>query len=45
MRDPDGGWMKQVARNLLDAEDGFLLGKRFLIIDRDPVYTSDSERC
>ena len=33
--------MKQVARNLLDAKDGFSLGKRFLIIDRDPVYTSE----
>ena len=40
-RDPDGAWMKQVARNLLDAEDGFLLGKRYLIMDRDPVYTKE----
>ena len=27
-RCPDGVWMEQVARNLLDSSDGFLLGKR-----------------
>jgi len=36
---PDGRWMDQIARNLLDAEDGFLLGKRYLLLDRDPLYT------
>jgi len=35
---PDGSFMKQVARNLTDCYDGFLLGKRFLIIDRDKKY-------
>ena len=30
-RQPDEGWMKQVARNLTDAEDGFLLGVRYLV--------------
>jgi putative transposase len=40
-RDPDGDWMKQMARNLLDAEDGFLRGTRYLIADRDPLYTKD----
>jgi len=30
-------WMERVARNLLDVEDGFLLGKRHLILDRDPL--------
>jgi putative transposase len=40
-RSPDGMWMEQVARNLLDAEDGFLLGKRYLILDRDPLYTRE----
>lgn len=25
--------------NLVDEVDGFLMGKRFLILDRDPVYT------
>ncbi len=38
---PDGQWMEQVARNLLDAGDGFLLGKRYLILDRDPLYTRE----
>jgi transposase InsO family protein len=32
--------MLQVARNLLDAEDGFLVGKRYLLMDRDPLYTT-----
>jgi putative transposase len=32
-------WMKQVARNLTDATNGFLRGKRHLILDRDPLYT------
>jgi transposase InsO family protein len=36
---PDGEWMTQVARNLTDAVDGFLRGKRFLIHDRDPLFT------
>ncbi len=37
----DGLWMEQVARNLLDARDGFLLGKKYLILDRDPLYTRE----
>lgn len=41
VRDPDGVWMKQMARNLLDASDGFLRGKRYLIVDRDPLYTKE----
>jgi putative transposase len=50
-QDPDRGdrghhkstereWMTQVARNLTDAEDGFLRGVHYLILDRDPLYTS-----
>ena len=31
--------MKQIARNLTDAEDGFLNGGRHLIHDRDPLFT------
>jgi putative transposase len=31
--------MTQVARNLTDAEDGFLRGVDYLILDRDPLYT------
>jgi hypothetical protein len=36
---PDGDWMKQVARNLLDPVDGFLRNASYLIHDRDPVFT------
>jgi transposase InsO family protein len=32
-------WMEQIARNLTDWEDGFLAGKRFLIIDRDCIFS------
>ena len=32
--------MKQIARNLTDALDGFLLNTRHLILDRDPLYTA-----
>ncbi len=38
---PDGQYMKQVARILTDCEDGFLKGKRYLIHDRDPLYRSE----
>jgi transposase InsO family protein len=31
--------MTQVSRNLTNATDGFLSGKRFLIHDRDPLFT------
>ena len=37
----NGLWMSQVARNLCDAEDGILCGKRYLIHDRDPLFTDD----
>jgi transposase InsO family protein len=37
---PTGEWMKQIARNLTDAEDGFLEGIHQLILDRDPLYTA-----
>ncbi len=36
---PNGEWMKQIARNLTDADDGFLNGARYLIHDRDPLFT------
>jgi len=36
----NGIWMDQVARNLCDAGDGFLTGKRYLIHDRDPLFTT-----
>jgi len=40
-RDPGSVWMKHLARNLLDADAGFLCGKRYLILDRDLLYTKD----
>lgn len=41
---PGGPWMEQMARNLVDAVDGFLLGKRYLLINRDPLYTEAFRR-
>ncbi len=38
---PNGAFMKQVARNLTDVVDGFLLDSRYLILDRDTKYTDD----
>ena len=32
--------MKQVARNLTDAEDGFLNGKRYILMDRDAKFST-----
>src|SRR5436190_2910816 len=37
----NGLWMSQTARNLTDVMDGLLAGKRFLIHDRDPLYTTE----
>ena len=37
----NSAFMKQVARNLTDAYDGFLLNKSFLIMDRDTKYTDE----
>jgi putative transposase len=38
-RQPNDTWMKQTARKLTDAQDGFLRSVRYLILDRDPLYT------
>ena len=38
---PNGAFMKQVARNLTDVSDGFLLNKAFLLMDRDTKYTEE----
>jgi hypothetical protein len=35
---PAEAWMKQIARNLTDNFDGFLLGKRYLLMDRDTKF-------
>lgn len=37
----NGFWMSQVARNLTDAGEGLLTGKRYLIHDRDPLFTAE----
>jgi len=37
--DPGEEWMKQVARNLTDPEHGFLRGAKYLIHDRDPLFS------
>ena len=36
---PHNEWMKQVARNLTDVVDGFLRDARYLIHDRDPLFS------
>ena len=41
---PDEAWMTQLARNLTDADDGFLRGVQYLILDRDPLYTAAFRR-
>jgi transposase InsO family protein len=35
---PSSAWMSQAARNLTDCVDGFLKGKRYLIVDRDALF-------
>ena len=37
----NGLWMSQVGRNVTDAVDGTLNGKRYLIHDRDPLFTAE----
>ena len=37
---PDSAFMMQIGRNLTDPMDGFLLGKRFLVLDRDKKFTA-----
>ena len=39
VRHPHDAWIQQIARNLTDSVDGFLRGKRYLIHDRDPLFT------
>ena len=37
----NGLWMSQIGRNLTDSVDGLLKGKRYLIYDRDPLFTAE----
>ncbi|HVW38181.1 MAG TPA: integrase core domain-containing protein, partial [Pirellulales bacterium] len=38
---PNGPWMKQVARNLTACDDHFLKGKKYLLMDRDTKFTTE----
>jgi putative transposase len=37
----NGWWMSQIGRPVTDAVDGILHGKRYLIQDRDPLFTTE----
>lgn len=37
----NGVWMSQIARNISDTVDGLLTGERYLIHDRDPLFTAE----
>ena len=41
VRQAHGVWMNQVTRNLTDAVDGVLRGTRYLLHDRDPLFTDE----
>ncbi|MCP4967471.1 MAG: hypothetical protein GY926_19835, partial [bacterium] len=41
---PNSEFMAQVARNLTDHIDGFLRGKRHLILDNDTLFTAQFKR-
>ena len=38
---PDATWMMQIGRNITDAQNGMLHGKRKLIVDRDTKYVRE----
>ena len=38
---PEEAWMKQVARNLTAADNGFLQGKRYVLMDRDSKFSRE----
>ena len=38
---PSGLWMNQIGGNLTDGVDGLFNGKRYLIHDRDPLFTAE----
>ena len=44
VRQPDGVWMKQAARNLTDCDTGFLNATRHLIHDRHPLFSKRFRR-
>ena len=38
VHNPDSDWTTQIARNMCDMWDGFMLWKKYLIHDRDPLF-------
>jgi hypothetical protein len=38
---PEEAWMKQIARNLTAADNGFLQGKRYVLMDRDSKFSRE----
>ena len=42
---PGEVWMKQVARELTNYEEGFLNGHRYLLMDRDTKFCNSSVSC
>jgi transposase InsO family protein len=36
---PEDSWMNQMARNLTAADEGFLVGKRYVLMDRDTKFS------
>ena len=38
VHNPDSNWTTQIARNMCDMWDGFMLGKKYLIHDRDSLF-------
>ncbi len=36
---PDEAWIKQAARNMVAFDDGFLVGKRYVLMDRDAKFS------
>jgi len=41
---PNGLWMGQIARTITDCEDGVMKNRRYLIHDRDPLFTANFRR-
>ena len=41
---PAESWMMQIGRNLTDAEEGFLNGKNYILMDRDGIFSPTFRR-
>ncbi len=41
----DGAWMLNMARALTDCDHGFVAGMQYVIMDRDPLFTSQVKTC